>query len=272
MYNKLVKSHRNIDYKFTPLFWNQFAKKEHYFKGAVLLEELKLSGYFNFLKNINLNNGPVLKTDLYVEAKNKNDNFFPYLVIKQCIGMDISLEVVKMARNNLMHLFPNMKFIVADVRHLPFKGHSFNSIISDSTLDHIPRKDLSHALLEAKRIIKNKGKFILSLNNVFNFPFACDFIIKNLFFRNHFIAFSFNPQHIRKLLAGLGFKTIDWEGIIKLDYFGLFLIKLSNRIKIIKPLVKEWLYTLTQLSKFNFLKMFFCLQFIILAENECQER
>lgn len=265
----MFESNKNITYKFTSSFWDQYSKQEHYFKGSVLLEESKLLGYLSFFKNINLSNALVLKTDLYVEAKNKNDNFFPYLKINQCVGMDISLEIVKMAKQNLIQFLPNMKFVVADVRHLPFKKNSFSAVISDSTLDHIPRKDLSRALLEAKRIIRNKGKFILSLNNIFNLLSIYDSFIKNLFFNNYFTVFYFNPKRILKLLANLGFKTINWDCIVRLDCFGLFLTKLSNRIKGVNILAREWLFT--GFNNFPLLKMFFCLQFIILAEKAGEE-
>lgn len=262
----MLEKRKNINYKFTSSFWNQFSKQEHYFKGSALLEELKLAGYLDFLKNVNLSNALLLKTDLYVEAKNKKDNFLPYLKVNQCVGMDISFEMVKMARNNLREFLPTMKFVVADIRHLPFKEGSFNIVISDSTLDHIPRNDLANALIETKRIIKSKGKFILSLNNAFNLLSIYD-SIKNSFFKDYFISFCFRPQNILTLLSNLGFKTMNWDSIIKLDCFGLFLAKLATRIKRTKLLFKQWITIVAQFSKLPFLKRFFCLQFVILAEK-----
>jgi len=254
-------------YKFTPFFWNQFAKKEHYYKSAVLQEELKFSGYFNFIKNVNLKNDFVLKTDLYVEAKNMNDNFFPHLKINNSVGMDISFEVVRMAKENFTQSLPHMKFVVADVRRLPFKDYSFSAVISDSTLDQIPRDDLPRAVLEIKRVKKNNGKLILSLNNIFNFPFACDSIFKNLFCGNLFISYYYNPHRINRLLVGLGYKIRHWDYIIRLDGLGYFLIKLSNRIKIISLLTKNWLSFISRIGNSSFLRKFICLQFIIFAEK-----
>lgn len=163
---------KNIDYKYSPIFWGQFSKHEHYFKSFPLLGELKLCSYLNFLKQINLASSVVLKTDLYVEAKNERDNFLPFLKIGRCVGIDISLDIVKAARNNLSVLFPNMQFVVADVRNLPFKEKSFGAVISDSTLDHFPVRDISANLVELKRVIKYNGKLILSLDNIFNFGYA----------------------------------------------------------------------------------------------------
>lgn len=266
----MFKRDKNLNYKFTPSFWDRFVRKEHYYKETFLLEELKLSGYLGFLKDIDFDDSLVLKTDLYAEAKNRKDNFLPRLKINRCVGMDISLEVVRIARKNLTQLLPNMKFVVADVRHLPFKEHSFSAVISDSTLDDIPKNDLFPALLEAKRIIKNKGEFILSLNNIFNFPFVCDRVIKNLFFNDHFASFSFSPQYILKLLVNLDFKIIHWDYIIPLDCSGLLLLKLSNVIKKVNPLARHWLSILRKMNNSTLLKTFLCLQFIILVQKEVE--
>jgi len=261
----------NINYKFTPSFWNQFSKQEHYFKGSILLEEQKLSGYLDFLKNINFNEGLLLKTDLYVEAKNKNDNFLPYLKINRCVGMDISFEIVKMARENLRDFFPAMKFVVADIRHLPFKEGSFNAVISDSTLDHSPRNALVNTLIETKRIIKNKGKIIVALNNIFNPLSIYDSSVKNFFTNDYFISFCYRPRYILTLLKNLGFSTMHWDYIISVDSLGALLVKLSRKVKGIDSLARQWLSVVMQLSKLPFLKMFFCLQFIILADKAGEE-
>lgn len=48
----------HLNYKFTSFFRSKFFKKEYYFKGIILLQELKLPGYLDFFKRINFNNSP----------------------------------------------------------------------------------------------------------------------------------------------------------------------------------------------------------------------
>lgn len=255
-----------LDYRFTLDFWNKFySVADHYYKCFDLLQELKLSGYLDFFKNIDLSNCLVLKTDLYVEAKNIKDNFLPFVKIDKCVGMDISFEVVRAASRNLVTSVPKMQFVVADVRNLPFKNDSFNAIISDSTLDHLPVNTLPVLLLGLRGILKEKGKLILSLNNKLNFSVALYRIIANL--NNYYISFSFNRLHVASLLINYSFKIINWDYIIPLDYLGVFLAKYSKVNKLINFMVLYWLAILKKISKVTYLKRFVCIHFITLAEK-----
>ena len=53
--------------------------------------------------------------------------------------------------------------IVADIRFLPIKSDSVRSIVSSHVIEHVENPD--QALLEFKRIIKNKGKIFLFIPN-----------------------------------------------------------------------------------------------------------
>lgn len=53
------------------------------------------------------------------------------------------------------------KTIVADARNLPFKNNSFGSVISISTLEHIP--DNAKVFKEVYRILKPQGKFYFTV-------------------------------------------------------------------------------------------------------------
>ncbi len=255
-----------MDYKFTPSFWNKYFKEEHYFKEFPSLAEDKLTDYCNFFKIVNFSNSLLLKTDLYVEAKNKKDNYLPFLGVDKCVGMDISLEVVKNAKNNLSHVFPNMRFIVADVRNLPFKPDIFNVIISDSTLDHLPVNKLPAIMSDLNKIMRQNGKLILSLDNIFNFSMA----LRRRILRDHpvyYPAFSFNLNRVFSVLKIQGFRIVSWDYILPFEYALVVLIILSKRIIIIRPLALFWALFLKKINRIHFLKKFVCNQFIILAEK-----
>jgi ubiquinone/menaquinone biosynthesis C-methylase UbiE len=73
------------------------------------------------------------------------------------VGVDINpQDILKAAATGKYH-----KTIVADARKLPFKDHSFGSVISISTLEHIP--DNSQVFKEAFRVLKPQGTFFFSV-------------------------------------------------------------------------------------------------------------
>lgn len=73
--------------------------------------------------------------------------------------------------------------IVADVRNLPFKNNTFDTVIACEVLEHLPFSDFGTALKELRRVTKNH--LILSL------PYSCAYLENNLkisvpFFQKNF--------------------------------------------------------------------------------------
>lgn len=54
-------------------------------------------------------------------------------------------------------------FVLADVRKLPFKDRSFDSIIAFDVIEHVA--ETHYALSECKRVLKDKGKMVISIPN-----------------------------------------------------------------------------------------------------------
>lgn len=75
------------------------------------------------------------------------------------VGLDSYRDAILFAREK----YPNISFVCADAHKLPFKNHSFDLIICTETLEHVvdPRK----TLLEMKRVLKNKGRAIISMDS-----------------------------------------------------------------------------------------------------------
>jgi len=73
------------------------------------------------------------------------------------IGLDSNPEVVKKSRSCGIY----RKLVVADAAKMPFKNNSFQTIISNSTFEHI-KKDIS-ALAEAARVLKNNGRLLITV-------------------------------------------------------------------------------------------------------------
>lgn len=72
-------------------------------------------------------------------------------------GIDLSSDEISYARRS--GSFKKCK--VANVYNLPFKDKSFSTVFSNSVIEHIP--DLNQALLEMSRVLKKRGKFIITV-------------------------------------------------------------------------------------------------------------
>jgi SAM-dependent methyltransferase len=74
-------------------------------------------------------------------------------------GIDTSFLSLRSA--NSMNYYSGLVCSVGD--HLPFKKSSFETIISNSVLEHIP--DVDSVIIEVVRILKPGGKFVITVPN-----------------------------------------------------------------------------------------------------------
>lgn len=70
------------------------------------------------------------------------------------VGLDPSPKAVKLARKNKAY----KKVVLAKADKIPFKDKSFETVISNSVLEHI--EDLDAVFKKVYRVLKPKGKFI----------------------------------------------------------------------------------------------------------------
>ena len=73
------------------------------------------------------------------------------------VGIDISENDLEQAQTGKKY----KKLIAADARKLPFKPHSFNTVLSLSVLEHIP--DTQKALAESYRVLKPGGILVFTV-------------------------------------------------------------------------------------------------------------
>lgn len=69
---------------------------------------------------------------------------------------DFSDAMVDETQNNLKE-YKNIEYKVVDIQNIPFDNDSFDVIIANMMLYHVP--DLSKGLKEVRRVLKNGGKF-----------------------------------------------------------------------------------------------------------------
>lgn len=89
-------------------------------------------------------------------------------------GIDLSEDEIKYAKKSGSF----KKCRVANVYDLPFEKGSFTTVFSNSVVEHIP--DLEQALSEMSRVLKKKGKFIITVPT----PYLTSYLIGVNFFKN----------------------------------------------------------------------------------------
>lgn len=88
-------------------------------------------------------------------------------------GIDLSPDEIEYAKKS--GSFKKCK--VANVYNLPFNDKSFSTVFSNSVVEHIP--DLERALSEMSRVLKKKGKFIITVPT----PYLTAYLIGVNFFK-----------------------------------------------------------------------------------------
>lgn len=73
------------------------------------------------------------------------------------VGIDFSPEMVKLAR----HAYPGIQFLQADAQQLPFEDASFDCVIMNFGMLHLPQPLL--AMKEAFRVLKQKGRYAFTV-------------------------------------------------------------------------------------------------------------
>jgi len=164
---------------------------------------------------------------------------------KEVIGIDISKEAIHFCRKNYIK-----NIIQMDGSKMGFKEKEFDLIIASDILEHI--YDDHHAILEWKRILKEKG-IILAFVPAFNFLWS-DHDIVNRHLRRY------SRQGIKALFERNGLR------IVRISYWNFFLffpifIKrvILNKIRK-RPEPKDDLFRMNRAAN-----VFFCL--LLTIEN-----
>lgn len=103
----------------------------------------------------------LLKTDLYDESC--TDGLVPQLATRaeRVFGVDVSRVVAASAAART-----RVRAVAGDVRALPYRGATFDVIVSNSTLDHFAdHREIGRALAEIERVLAPDGVLILTLDN-----------------------------------------------------------------------------------------------------------
>ena len=163
-----------------------------------------------------------LKTDLYDEAVSRHPLIS--LLGSDCnrvVGADVSFETARAAKRRLKDAGEDgIQIAVSDARSQAFKSHSFDAILSNSTLDHFSsRTELMMGLDELFRILKLGGTLIITLDNPQNpivwmrnrLPYR---LLKRLGIIPYFMGVTLSRSELIRALKSKGFATCDSTVIV----------------------------------------------------------
>lgn len=85
--------------------------------------------------------------------------------VNKLIGLDIDRRLISQAKNEAKRLnLHNLKFKYHDLeKKLPFKSNTFTTVLFFAVLEHLKNRD--HILSEINRVLKPKGKLLISVPN-----------------------------------------------------------------------------------------------------------
>jgi SAM-dependent methyltransferase len=153
----------------------------------------------------------ILKTDLFDEAW--SDGLVPVLASRagHVVGTDLSILIRRHARQR----YNSLDAVGADVRRLPFGDSVFDTVVSNSTLDHFgTHAEIVDGLSEIYRVLRPGGQLIISLDNLANPMIALRNLLPFGLWRRlglvpYFVGATYRPAGLREALVRVGFDVAE---------------------------------------------------------------
>ena len=157
----------------------------------------------------------LLKTDLFDEAA--GIGLWPHLtaLAHRVDAIDVSHSVARRA-----HAQQRLPAVTADVRHLPFSDGAFDTIVSNSTLDHFDdTAAIADGLRELHRVLEARGRLLLTLDNGANPAVALRNALPQRWLSSiglvpYRMGHTLRPLAAADLLTKLGFSVLERTAIM----------------------------------------------------------
>lgn len=82
------------------------------------------------------------------------------------VALDISLGMIREAKEETKRVKWKVDFIVADATFLPFKNEIFDLLMAMAIFHHLPKDDVKTAIEEVKRVLRRSGITIFTFWNI----------------------------------------------------------------------------------------------------------
>ncbi len=129
-------------------------------------------------------------------------------------GIDLDDDAIKKANYDSKKLGLNCNFYKGSIEQLPFKDDEFDKILCLDILEHI--KDDENAVNELQRVLKNRGKLVISV------PHKKSFFIMNLPYNkvNHIkgghVRRGYDFENLKRILEENKFEVIEKRLLVNL--------------------------------------------------------
>ncbi len=140
--------------------------------------------------------------------------------VSKMIALDISRTAINIGKKKAAkEKLGNIEFVQGSTTNLPFKGRTFDTVISLEVIEHVI--DVKRMLSELNRVLKKKGYLAISTVEL---SFLKRVMIAMLFFENYFdpqtphIRF-FTRKTLQNILHETGFEIVDYKWTN--SYFGI---------------------------------------------------
>jgi SAM-dependent methyltransferase len=171
-------------------------------------------------------NARILKTDLFEEAHGEDailDDFARRWGF--AAGIEVSPRTAALANDR----FRGLPIIATSVAAIPFRPASFETILSNSTLDHLRPAEFERALAELARILKPGGVLILTLDNRHNPLHVFSHWVRRLF-GWFYTDRCYTVDEAAAALRRHGFRVTDATAVFHVPFPVNFLAKTASRL------------------------------------------
>ncbi|MGB9758982.1 MAG: class I SAM-dependent methyltransferase [Thermoproteota archaeon] len=86
--------------------------------------------------------------------------------VKFYVALDISLGMIREAKDEIKATKWKADLVVADATFLPFKNEIFDLLVAVAIFHHLPKDDVKTALGEVRRVLKRSGITIFTFWNI----------------------------------------------------------------------------------------------------------
>jgi len=126
----------------------------------------------------------------------------------ECCLLDFSKEMIRISHRIFLTMRSEANFIIADMRHLPFRNKSFAFIHSDCSIEHV--REYNEAVSEIAWVLKTNGHIVATVPNKLKID-GWDMYIK--YYKTiEYTQLSFTPWHLKSLFMKRGFRNIKLFG------------------------------------------------------------